>query len=445
MILFLGAALMALLAGRAQSGGDQLNLLSRGWLWAERGVLVPYGNPLSNGGMEPGPLTSLLVGLPLALWRHHRAPGLVVVLFHLLAYLILDRTIAKILSPRERLLFALVYWLNPWRLYYSGFLWNPNYLALPAALHLWTSWLGRRGGRFWPSLGHVLAIGAAGQLHPSALILLLATVVLLWRRALVLEWRGVACGVALVLFSLIPWLRAVAAAPEPLLPGGDGFLLRGLLYVFPLIRGWLYWLRYGALNLPGAILRLDFVDVLGVTWNARLAKPLERTLEVLLPMTLAPPVWANLRLLRRARRYAWRPPASRRPRVWLCTYVLSLLLAATVSFALSPTTIMPWQAFIAFHAAVLPLVFAFGALWRLPRFARGVRRGAVAWGAVAVLLTPVLAFGSRHYRCHGPESMGIGVVLRHDHPMFHDLGWSGSCPPRFDAELGWWPDVLPER
>src|SRR5687767_1499913 len=60
-----GLLLGVLMLARAQAGGDQLNLLARGWLLAARGDLVPYGNPLSNQGNGPGPLTSLVVGLPL--------------------------------------------------------------------------------------------------------------------------------------------------------------------------------------------------------------------------------------------------------------------------------------------------------------------------------------------------------------------------------------------
>ena len=51
---------------RSQVGGDQLNLLARGWLLAARGQFIPYGNPLSTGGKAPGGITSLLVGLPLS-------------------------------------------------------------------------------------------------------------------------------------------------------------------------------------------------------------------------------------------------------------------------------------------------------------------------------------------------------------------------------------------
>ena len=95
----LGLLLSAAMLWRAQAGGDQLNLLTRGWLWAERGELVTYGNPLSSGGSGPGAVTSLLVGAPLFVWRDHRAPIVLIWLFHLAAFLLLDRTLAPALSP----------------------------------------------------------------------------------------------------------------------------------------------------------------------------------------------------------------------------------------------------------------------------------------------------------------------------------------------------------
>ncbi|MGH6958963.1 MAG: hypothetical protein ACREE7_00615, partial [Dongiaceae bacterium] len=61
----MGLALSAWMVARSQVGGDQLNLLARGWLLVEEGVWVPYGNPTSSGGAQPGGLTSLLVALPL--------------------------------------------------------------------------------------------------------------------------------------------------------------------------------------------------------------------------------------------------------------------------------------------------------------------------------------------------------------------------------------------
>ena len=80
---------------------------------------------------------------------------------------ILDGTLKRILSPRERVLLALLYWLNPWQLYFASFLWNPNYLFLFGAVHLWSALAQRERARFWPSFLHAAGLVLAFQIHAS--------------------------------------------------------------------------------------------------------------------------------------------------------------------------------------------------------------------------------------------------------------------------------------
>ena len=81
--LFAVGLLIALgMLARSQVGGDQLDLLARGWLLAVKGRWIAYGNPMSTGGKAPGAITSLLVALPLFLWRDHRAASAFVLVFH---------------------------------------------------------------------------------------------------------------------------------------------------------------------------------------------------------------------------------------------------------------------------------------------------------------------------------------------------------------------------
>src|SRR5262245_59545012 len=79
-----GLAIAVLMLVRSQVGGDQLNLLARGWLLAAEGKWIAYGNPMSTGGKAPGGITSLLVGLPLLLWKDHRAASVLVLVSHVL-------------------------------------------------------------------------------------------------------------------------------------------------------------------------------------------------------------------------------------------------------------------------------------------------------------------------------------------------------------------------
>lgn len=432
--------LSLLLWQRAASGGDQLNLLARGWLLAEQGTLVPYGNPGSSGGVAPGPLTSWLVGLPLAVWLDARSPVLVILLCHLLALWLLDRVLRETLHPTARRLFVLFFALSPLRLFLSGFVWNPNYLLLAGAVHLWSLYRQRERGRFWLSLAHVLCLGLALQLHASAVLLVAASGLLWLGRGWRLSWPGALAGGALVLLSLVPYWQAVAANPA-LLPVSHGFPGRGLLFVFPFVRGLLLWLRYPSLALPGKLVELDFTPALGAAWDHRLAPLGKLVTAVLGPLTalfvLLTLVWLGRRLWRRQ---AWRSSAGASPRRWLERYLLACALASVLIFAAAPTTVMWWQGVTLFHAMLLAPTLWTAALLHSRR-RQLARLGVTAWAVTAALLTLAMAFGSPQYRCGGREA--VQLALAGDPPLLADLGLAARCTYPTNVPGGWWPDVLP--
>jgi len=425
---------------RQAIGGDQLNLLARGWLLAVDGRWIPYGNPMSTGGVTPGGLTSLLVGLPLMAWRDYRAPGLVILLFHVLAFLILDRSLAPILAPRERVLFVLFYWLNPWRVFFSGYLWNPNYLCLFGAVHLATALRLRRRAGALDSFVHAACLALAFEVHASFLLLVVASALLLWRRYLNLHWPAAIAGALVGSLPLVPW--AIAALHDPQIATGNrGFLGRGLLLVFPVLRGILYLFRYVSLTVAGKMDPFDFTTSLGTAADRWLRPLLFAATELVGPATILAPFLAWLWLRRRHRGQALKPlPVEASDRDWLDGYLLWSFVAAAVVFGLSPTTIMYWQGLILFHVAVLPVVLWLGALLDGPR-AAWAARGALAYAGLALFVLFGMAFGSPYYRCGGKEPLRL--PLRYDHPMLHELGIQQSCPMPLDDPDGWWPDVLP--
>ncbi|HEV7670155.1 MAG TPA: hypothetical protein VGS22_16680 [Thermoanaerobaculia bacterium] len=429
---------------RSQVGGDQLNLLARGWLLAVDHVFIPYGNPLSSGGNAAGGMTTLLVGLPLFLWRDHRAPTLLILLFHLAAYALLDRIVHRDLGARARLPFALLYWLNPWRLYHSAFLWNPNYLFLFGALHLWAIRRQREKRNFWASLVLALSLVLAFQIHPSAL-LLLGSAGLLWlRRSFQVHWAGIRLGTGLGILPLIPWALAVGQHPE-ISAANQGFLFRGLIYVFPLLRGLLYWLRHASLSIGGKMAVFDFTPDFGAGFNAW-ASPLARALAALGAVTMLGVLIANLRLAKKILRRGWLrrlpPEVSRKSgRRFLEEYATWTFLAAVVVYCGAPTTVMNWQGLVILHAAVLPPLLWVNALLRT-RHAPRARRALALTAPIAVLLLVAQTFGATHYRCAG--RLGLDLALRSDHPMLHALHVVDRCPLPLNQPGGWWPDVLPE-
>ncbi len=435
------ALLSAWMVAHAQVGGDQLDLLARGWRLAARHDLVPYGNPLSNGGNEPGALTSLLVGLPLMLWMDQRAPIIVVWLCHLVALVLLLRTLRPLLQPSERLLFVLLYALGPWRLYFAGFLWNPNYLALVGALHLSTTLAQRHRPLFGASFLHALALGLALQLHPSFLVLALASLLLWWRGYARPHWGGILAGGLVAALPMVPYFLELRRNPA-ILPGGKGFLGHGLVTVYPILGGAWHWLRYSTLLVAKRMGEIDLTR-----FAPRLDAALAPVWSVLVDGAgAAMALVAFAALWRFLRRYA-RPllrqklPAEASDRQWLRGYVLLTFAGALLSFALSPTAVMWWQALLALHAAVLPTVFLLAALLRSRRCGRFARPATLAYAAATLVLLVGMALGAAHYRCNGRATLNL--AMRSDHPMFHDLGIMQSCPFPLDPERGWWPDALP--
>lgn len=439
-VLVAAAALSLVMLWRASPGGDQLNLLARGWLLAHFGELVPWGNPLSGGGHFPGVTTSLAVGLPLAAWSDHRAPIVLIWALHLAAWLLLDRATRAALSPLERAALATLWALGPMRLEASTVLWNPSFLPAIGAAHLALAARLRERGGFLATFGLVALLGLGAQLHPSMLLLGVATLLLAWRRYIRYSWAGVAAGVAFTALTVLP-AAFEPPPPPPTTVGNEGFPFRGLVLFFPLLKGIVYWVRSAALAPSRRSLRLDFTESLGERWDELLLPGLLVAVALLAGLTTIWAAWANTRLVRPAwARLAapWRGGASRD---WLVGYVACAFAAALGVYAAAPTTPQAWQGLSLLHAACLPAALAAGAL--AARYGeRRVLRGVGAFALAALLVDATIALGSPNYRCAGRDSNPF--PLRSHSAMFEALGMQARCAWPLDRPGGWWPDVLPE-
>jgi len=446
-LIFLAGLVVSLaMVFRSQVEGDTLNMLARGWRFAFAGEWLQYGLPTSAGGKSPGGLLSLLVGMPLLLWPDFRAPALVVWLLGVAGYLILDRIVVRVLGPSSRLAFAALYWLSPWRIYFTSFLWNPNYMFFFGALHLWVAYSLRRTRRFWPSLVLVLIVGMTVQLHMSAMVLAAMFLMLWWRGLVKLSWSGVATGALLTAASLVPWLQLIVERPE-LIPGGASFPFRSLLLIQPALRGVMYMIRYPSLALPRQVYALDLIPGTG---DDVASSVLSLVLVGLGWLTVMVPLCAYRRFLQRARG-SWRRRAwPENDRGWLRGYLLWSLVGALLAFAASPTSIMFWQGFPAFHVAVLVTAFVVGVVFRTRRATKlyGVL---LAWAALSLLVAGVLGKSSTLFQRAQPPPIGAASGempdsdprIVGDHPMYHDLGIVDRCGIVVVGEGGWWPDALP--
>ncbi|MCU0304344.1 MAG: hypothetical protein MUC56_09845 [Thermoanaerobaculales bacterium] len=425
---------------RCQVHGDAIDMMVRGWRLVFDGVWLPFGLKTSAGGFSPGGLTALVAGLPLAVWPDYRSVAVLIALVHAAAFLWLAMALRPALGDTGSWLLLLVLWVDPWRMAFSTHPWNSSLMLPLGMIHLATALTMSRGRVAWATFVHALTVGLGLQLHTSFAVLAILSV-LLWLTGMVrVHWGGLAAAVVVGVAALAPWVAAVVADPE-LLPAGKGFPMRGLILVYPTLRGLMYWLKMGGLSLPSWLTRFDFTPDCGATADAVLT-PLATGVVVLGHLTTLVVLWATWRLVRRAlRQRIWRGPAPGTRRAWLERYVGLAATAALASFAVSPTTVMFWQLFVVQHAIALTVVLAVGAFLR--RGGAGwFRRAAAAWVAVSVALILAITFGAPMYRQGGRQPEGMD--LRYDHPMFHRLGMvdHGSVTVNRGSEEGWWPAAL---
>ena len=422
-----GLAIALLMTWRMQVGIDALDLLTRGWLLAAKGVWVPLGNEAAPGGYVPGGLTALLVGGPLALWMDPRAPVVLVLCCHVLAYALLDRIVGEALGRRARILLAIFYWLSPWQLFQAAWLDNTNYGFLTGAVHLWACYRQRLRGSFLHSAVLVAAVGLTGHLHLQAMLLVFASVLLWLRGYWKPHWGGVAAGSAVTIASLIPFFLEAWHHPE-VVPGGRDPFLRGLVAVWPVVKGALYWLRYASLHFSSSMRIFDFTPSLGATWDLVLS-PLYFVLgNIVGGVSLLLPVLANAWVWRRFR-IRLRTPASETPsrRDWMRGYAVWLFAACLIANATSPTEVMYWHNLVAFHAAVLPMVLWVGALSRTRR-APLVRRAVAAYLSLSLVFLVGMCVGADVFRLGGRHA--VGFTPHTDHELLHDLGLDASSNRR---------------
>lgn len=413
----LGLSIGLLMVANSQLSGDQVQLLNLGWQLAHNHVWLPYGMITSAGGFSPGGLSGALVAAPLYLWHDYRAPALFILMMHAAAFVLLVHALKPALSEQGRFLLLVLLWLSPWHLYFAAHIWDANFMYVFTVLHLVTAQRMARQRDFATTAAHVLLLGLSLQVHTSGFILCFLSVLLFASGRLKVSWTGFAVGVAACLASLVPWFLAVRENAA-LMPGGKGFVLRGLVYVFPLLRGILYWLKVSSLSFVARMYDLDFTPLLGATVGP-LVSGLAKLIATVAGVSLILTLWLQWRFFRNAwRRSLGRVRGTPGPRAWLRSYVMATGVAALICFALSPTTIMFWQLFVALPASALAMVLAAEVLFR-SRWRRSAQRIAGGWAALSLIVVLAQAVASPMYRCGGSVATAGA--------MFADLRAQGQC------------------
>ncbi|HTP80004.1 MAG TPA: hypothetical protein VMM57_06325 [Bacteroidota bacterium] len=353
LFLFLaGFLLHCFLAARSWVGGDQIYLLNLGLDFANHGNLHPLGKWRMGAGTNPGVLLQLLIGIPLALWHNFHAPMVAVLLSHLVSGILVAGMFRSVLGSPGLFFATVAYWLSPWRLYNGGILWEPAFIFLPAAAHLWACHRLRDRASFWPSAVLFLSLFSAVQIHNSSFILFLVTAFLAGKRKIRIHWAGAGAGMATAGVTLIPAVITLLRGNLPPSIHSEGFLGAGFVMVYPTLKGILYWFTLGALDVVRQLEESVFRHSEGVVGV--------RMLQGLSVASVGLSILASWRLVR----HSGRQGDGEDELGWLKSYAISTFAALVLSAALSPVVLQGWMVVVALPGACIPVVLYASKLWR---------------------------------------------------------------------------------
>lgn len=362
--LLLGFILSFLYAGNQILTGDQTQMLDKAYLGAFQGTWLGYGNAASVVGNVPGSLSGLIVGLPLLIWNHPFAPMIFLIMLHLASFFLLDSVIKEVYNQPIRILFLVLYWLNPWFLF-ENIIYNPSYLFVFSALHFWTSFRMSKKKSFLYSFLHILSIGMALQLHYSWIILPIISVYLYYRKMIHVHWAGIFSAGLIIIASLIPYFSSIMSHPELTSNAGekvsDRYIGWGAVHVYPILKSFLYWLRYASFIFTNKlIMGANFDWISSTPWIQMAFTYIWRG--ALFAIGLGSLWFAFI-----ANKYAWHSVKGKLLRnstselttsaeSWLLFYLVGTIIAIVISSGASPIVFNYWHLIIIFPFALIPLL-----------------------------------------------------------------------------------------
>jgi hypothetical protein len=364
LLLLLGLGLSLFYASHQILTGDQTQMIYKGYMAAYHDVWINYGNAASAVGNVPGSMLTYVVALPVMLFDSPWSPMLFLILLHLASYFLLDAVIKDIFKADIRLVFLVLYWLNPWFVF-ENILYNPSYLFFFSALHFYSAYKQREKASFWYSFLHMLSIGLAMQFHYSWIILSIISLYLVYRKIVKVNWFGVAFGVVVIGISLIPYLQAVMQNSSITKHAEDTgrYIGWGGVHVYPVLKSFLYWLRYGSFFFPNKlIMSAHFEWISSVHMVQMIFVYLYKAVVVGVGVvTLYFSYKANRLLYERLKGKLFVREASRSKKEWLLLYVFAALLGVFVSSILSPIIFSYWHLIMVFPFAIMPFLLYFEA------------------------------------------------------------------------------------
>ncbi len=373
LLICLGFILTALYGYGHFIDGDVIQILSKAHVFVTQGKLIPYGNVSSSGasGNIPGAFLTLSSGLPMKLWFSPWSALTFLAVLHFLGFLMFRNVMKNFLSPLAVTAVVILFWLNPWRLS-EVFLWNPGYIFFASTAHMWSAYHLSKKPSFTFSILHGLSLFLGLQIHPSFIILFFMTMMLLWMKALNPHWLGTLSGIVVGLLSLTPYFLAgledPSIFPQPGSGDGKGFLFFGLVYVYPLLKGFWYWILFGS-----NIFQTHVFHQLDFSWMQ--APNLEKIYQF---------IWTVLKygvgafgviVSFRVNYQFWKANKNKfnvmkykmhSPKDWLSVYTITAFAAAMLATAISPTLPIYWHLLYIWPMALIPLLIKMDEFGREP-------------------------------------------------------------------------------
>ena len=362
IVIVIGLIITALYAYGHKIDGDVIQLLRNGHSLVTKGILVPFGSQSSSGGSGnvPGAFLSLAVGAPMKLWHSPWSALLLLTGFHMMALLMYLDIMKKFVSSVTLVALSVLFWLNPWRVA-EVFLWNPGYIYFAALVHFWTAFHLSEKRSFIFSMLHTLSLFLALQIHASFVILVFISLILLWMRALKPNWLGIAAGILLGMASLLPYIMAGLKDPS-IFPqpgsGGKGFLFFGIVYVYPLLKGFWYWILFGSFIFQKHIfhqLEFSWIHSVGLKSALKYAWTgiayATGAAGVILSFYVNYTFFKNNKNVFRFWQVRFEPGSS-----WIIYYTVAAFVAMMAATAISPTLPIFWHLLFIWPFTLIPLV-----------------------------------------------------------------------------------------
>ncbi|MDA1140532.1 MAG: hypothetical protein O3B01_18340 [Planctomycetota bacterium] len=375
-VFLLGLGLKVFLFARVWVGGDQVGLMRVGIHFAEERTLLPTSKQMSGEGRIPGGLLQIILGVPLMIYPHYKSPIFLCGLLHLLSFFLFAGVTFRSMGLHFMVAFLAVYWLSPWALYHCALLWEPSYFYFFAALHMWACFSLREKRAFVPSVILGLLISSTPQVHAQFIVLWLATFLAYVMKHIKVHYPGIVVGLILGGLTLLPYFQFLAKPDSMQATTGTvhsvtpkiSYLGRNLLKVYPPLKTFVYWTRYGSFDVGRILTKTIFFSQAWKDYDslnsflAILARCISYLAVASVLLSAAGSVVYFSTFFRRqwAEKKDHESPAGAD---WLARYCLFMLSAMFITSCLAPVSMQSWHMIVGLPAACVPVAYLIEKYW----------------------------------------------------------------------------------